>query len=143
MSTCVRSQTLFVGVDVHKETHTAVGVSPFGEKLFEIKIGNYPKDFDSLASKVEKLKGSLSPYFGLEDCHGYGERLAEYLVAKYPVIHVPSVMVDRLRQKTTHPEKTDSLDAYGVAKVMMNSMDSLPAFTLTEEVKRTKQIREI
>ena len=143
MSTCVRSQTLFVGVDVHKETHTAVGVSPFGEKLFEITIGNYQNDFESLSSKVEKLKGSLSPYFGLEDCHGYGERLAEYLVAKYPVIHVPSVMVDRLRKKTTHPEKTDSLDAYGVAKVMMSDMDSLPAFTLTEEVKRTKQIREI
>jgi transposase len=143
MSTCVRSQTLYIGVDVHKETHTAVGVSPYGEKIFEIKIGNYPRDFDSLASKVEKMKGSLSPYFGLEDCHGYGERLAEYLVGKYPVIHVPSVMVDRLRQKATHPEKTDSLDAYGVAKVMMNDMDSLPVYTLTEEVKRTKQIKEI
>jgi transposase len=143
MNTCVRSETLFVGIDVHKETHTAVGVSPFGEKLFETKIGNHPRDFESLATKVEKFKGSLSPYFGLEDCHGYGERLAEYLVAKYPVIHVPSVMVDRLRQKATHPEKTDSLDAYGVAKVMMNDMDSLPRYTLTEELKRAKQIREI
>lgn len=143
MSTCIRSQTLYVGIDVHKETHTAVGVSPYGEKLFEFTIGNYQKDFESLASKVEGLKGSLSPYFGLEDCHGYGERLAGYLVEKYPVIHVPSVMVDRLRQKATHPEKTDSLDAYGVAKVMMNDMDSLPSYTLTEEVKRAKQVREI
>ncbi len=143
MNTCARSQMLFVGIDVHKETHTAVGVSPFGEKIFEAKIGNHPKDFDFLAAKVEKMKGSLSPYFGLEDCHGYGERLAEYLVEKYPVIHVPSVMVDHARKKTTHPEKTDSLDAYGVAKVMMNDMDSLPQYTLTEELKRTKQIREI
>lgn len=143
MSTCVRSQTLFVGVDVHKETHTAVGVSPFGEKLFEVKIGNYQKDFESLVSKTEALKGALSPYFGLEDCHGYGERLAEYLVTNYPVIHVPSVMVDRLRKKATHPEKSDALDAYGVAKVMMNDIDSLPTYTLTEEVRKTKQIREI
>jgi len=143
MNTCVRSQTLYVGVDVHKETHTAVGVSPFGEKLFEVRIGNYQKDFAALVSQTETSKGILSPYFGLEDCHGYGERLAEYLVGKYPVIHVPSVLVDRLRKKATHPEKTDSLDAYGVAKVMMNDMDSLPIYTLTEEVKRTKQIREI
>lgn len=143
MNTCIRSQTLFVGVDVHKETHTAVGVSPFGEKLFEVKIGNYEGDFSSLVSKVETFKGALSPYFGLEDCHGYGERLAAYLYGKYPVIHVPSVMVDRARLKTTHPEKTDSLDAAGVAKVMMNDIDSLPVFTLTEEVKKTKQIREI
>jgi len=26
---------------VHKDTHTAVGVSPFGEKLFELTVGNY------------------------------------------------------------------------------------------------------
>lgn len=143
MNTCVRSETLYIGVDVHKETHTAVGVSPYGEKLFELTIGNYPKDFASLASQVETSKGMLSPYFGLEDCHGYGERLAEYLVEKYPVIHVPSVMVDHIRQKSTHPEKTDSLDAYGVAKVMMNDMDSLPIYTVTEEVRKTKQIREI
>jgi len=143
MNTCARSQMLFVGVDVHKETHTAVGVSPFGEKLFEVKIGNQHRDFESLSSKVESVRGVLSPYFGLEDCHGYGERLAEYLVAKYPVIHVPSMLVDRRRQKATHPEKSDSLDAYGVAKVMMNDMDSLPIFTLTEENKSAKQIREI
>src|ERR1035437_1893384 len=143
MNTCVRSQTLFVGVDVHKDTHTAVGVSPFGEKLFEITVGNHSKDFRSLSEKVESLKGSLSPYFGLEDCHGYGERLAEYLITKYPVIHVPSIMVDRLRQNATHPEKSDSLDALGVAKVMMQSIDTLPPYTLTEESKRTKQIKEI
>ena len=143
MSTCIRSQTLFVGIDVHKETHIAVGVSPFGEKLFEIKIGNYQKDFQSLSEKVKSLKGSLSPYFGLEDCHGYGERLATYLIEKYPVIHVPSIMVDRIRQNATHPEKSDSLDAYGVAKVMMQSIDTLPPYTLTEEAKRAKQIKEI
>ncbi|OGZ20352.1 MAG: hypothetical protein A3F95_02355 [Candidatus Nealsonbacteria bacterium RIFCSPLOWO2_12_FULL_39_31] len=40
MQTIQRSQILFVGVDVHKDTHTAVGLSPFGEKIFEIKIGN-------------------------------------------------------------------------------------------------------
>src|SRR3989344_2199903 len=143
MNTCVRSQTLFIGVDVHKETHTAVGVSPFGEKVFELKIGNYQKDFELLAAKSEEWKGELSPYFGLEDCHGYGERLAEYLVEKYPVVQVQSIKVDRLRQKATHPEKSDSLDAYGVAKVMMNGLDSLPTYTLTEETKTAKQIRDI
>jgi hypothetical protein len=31
-----KQHTMFVGVDVHKDTHTAVGLSPFGEKVFEI-----------------------------------------------------------------------------------------------------------
>ena len=48
MPTIDRSKTLFIGVDVHKETHTAVGLSPFGEKIFEMTIGNERDDFRSL-----------------------------------------------------------------------------------------------
>ena len=143
MTTQEKQKCLYVGIDVHKDTHTAVGVSPFGEKLFEITVGNYKKDFENLSKKVNKMKGALSPYFGLEDCHGYGERLAEYLVEEYPVIHVASILVDRQRQNETHPEKSDSLDALGVAKVMMTSIDTLPVYTLTEESKRAKQVKEI
>ena len=138
-----RQQTLFVGVDVHKDTHTAVGVSPFGEKLFEITVGNYKKDFGSLTKKVDEIRGQLFPYFGLEDCHGYDERLAGYLVEQYPVVHVPSILVDRERQNATHPEKSDSLDALGVAKVMIQSIDTLPVYTISEESKRAKQLKEI
>jgi len=52
MTTEQKRHTMFIGVDVHKDTHTAVGVSPFGEKLFEITVGNYQKDFRSLAGGV-------------------------------------------------------------------------------------------
>ena len=143
MTTAEKRQIMFVGVDVHKDTHTAVGVSPFGETLFEMTVGNYEKDFKSLAKKVEQMKGGLSPYFGLEDCHGYGERLAQYLVLQYPVIHVPSILVDRERQNAPHPEKSDSLDAYGVAKVMLTASDTLLPHTVSEESKRAKQIKEL
>lgn len=144
MTTEQRQQTLFVGVDVHKDTHTAVGVSPFGEKLFEITIGNYKKDFEALTDKVAEMKGLLSPYFGLEDCHGYGERLSTYLYESgHQILAVPSIMVDRARQKATHPEKSDSLDALGVAKVMMQNIDSLPAYTISQESKKAKQIKEL
>jgi transposase len=143
MTTQERQHAMFIGVDVHKETHTVVGVSPFGEKLFELTVGNYRQDFEMLTKKVEEERGMLSPYFGLEDCHGYGERLAGYLVERYPVIHVPSILVDRARQNATHPEKSDSLDAQGVAKVMMQSIDSLPIYTLTEGSQRAKQLKEI
>lgn len=135
---------MFVGIDVHKDTHTAVGVSPFGEKLFELTVGNYKQDFDNLIEKVRSEQGTLSPYFGLEDCHGYGERLSSYLYENgHNVCTVPSVMVDRQRQNETHPEKSDSLDALGVAKVMIQSIDTLPMYTISEEAKKAKQIKEI
>jgi transposase len=138
-----KQRCMYVGIDVHKDTHTAVGISPFGEKLFEITVGNYKQDFENLIEKVDQEKGSLSPYFGLEDVRGYGERLAEFLHSKYPVIHVPSILVDRQRQNETHPEKSDSLDALGVAKVMITRIDTLPIYTISEEAEKAKQIKEL
>jgi transposase len=143
MTTQEKQKCMFVGIDVHKDTHTAVGVSPYGEKLFEITVGNYKNDFETLKEKVDECKGILSPYIGLEDVKGYGERIAGYLYEKYPVYHVPSILVDRARQNATHPEKSDSLDAFGVAKVMMNSIDSLLVYTISEESKKAKQLKEI
>ena len=69
MTTQEKQHTMFVGIDVHKDTHTAVGLSPFGEKLFEMIIGNESEDFISLIekTKVEAEKSGLVPSFGLED----------------------------------------------------------------------------
>jgi transposase len=143
MTTLQKQSCMYIGIDVHKDTHTAVGISPYGEKMFEITVGNYKSDFENLTAKVEEMKGTLSPFFGLEDVRGYGERLSEYLYQKYPVYHVPSILVDRQRQNATHPEKSDSLDASGVAKVMMTSIDSLLAYTISEDSKKAKQLKEI
>src|SRR3989338_10244915 len=115
MTTAQKQSCMYVCIDVNKDTHTAVGISPYGEKMFEITVGNYQNDFENLKEKVEEMKGVLSTYIGLEDVRGYGERLSEYLYQKYPVYHVPSILVDRQRQNATHPEKSDSLDALGVA----------------------------
>ena len=71
MQTIHRSQTLFVGVDVHKDTHTAVALSPFGKKIFEMTIGNEAEDFISLVekTKVEAEKSGLVSSFWLTDVH--------------------------------------------------------------------------
>jgi transposase len=146
MQTINRSQTLFVGIDVHKDTHTAVAVSPFGEKVFEIKISNENEDFISLIDKTKKEANrlNLTPSFGLEDVHSWGERLSSFLIEEdLPVVSVAPILVDHRRSKMTHPEKNDSLDAQGVAEVMIQRIDTLPVYKLTEEAQKAKQIREI
>lgn len=146
MQTVNRSQTLFVGVDVHKDTHTAVGLTPFGEKVFEMTIGNKAEDFISLIEKTknEAERIMLIPHFGLEDVHSWGERLSSFLAEEgLSVVSVAPVLVDNRRSKTTHPEKSDSLDAKGVAEVMIQRIDKLPLYKLTEEGKYAKQIREL
>jgi transposase len=143
MTTQQKQCCMFVGIDVHKDTHTAVGISPYGEKLFEITVGNYKNDFETLNEKVKEHSSVLSPYIGLEDVRGYGERLAGYLYERYPVYHVPSILVDRARQNATHPEKSDSLDALGVAKIMIQSIDTLLPYTISQESLKAKQLKEI
>lgn len=146
MTTEEKQRTLFVGIDVHKDTHTAVGVSPFGEKLFEMTVGNYQKDFDALSERIKDVGATavLSPFVGLEDCSGYGERIARALHAEgFPTVHVPPILVDRLRKRQTHPEKSDSLDALGVAKVMMHDTDSLPVYSISERDTSAKYLREL
>src|SRR3989344_4229703 len=138
--------TLFVGVEVHKDSHTAVGLSPFGEKLFEMTVGNEEADFIALVEKTksEAESAGLIPSFGLEDVHSWGERLSEFLVSEgLPVVAVAPIFVDRLRQLTPHPEKNDALDAKAGAGVMIRKSESLPAHTVTEEAKKAKQIREL
>lgn len=144
--TTTRSQTLFVGIDVHKDTHTAVGLSPFGEKVFEMTINNEAEDFILLVdkTKTEAARAGLTTSFGLEDVHSWGERLSFFLTEEgLPVVSVAPILVDHRRSKTTHPEKNDSLDAQGVAEVMIQKIDSLPVYNLTEETKKAKQIREL
>ena len=146
MTTQEKQRTLFVGIDVHKDTHTAVGISPFGEMLFEKTVGNYPTDFDELSTCIKEAgaRASLSPYVGLEDCAGYGNRIASYLYQDgYRVVHVPPVLVDRDRKRQTHPEKSDSLDALGVAKVMMYDTDSLPVYSISESDTVAKYLKEL
>ena len=146
MTTQEKQSTMFIGVDVNKDTHTAVGLSPFGEKVFEMTIGNEVKDFISLVEKteVEANKTGLIPSFGLEDVHSWGERLSSFLVeVGLPVRAVAPILVDHRRQKTTHPEKNDSLDAQGVAEVMIQKIDTLPIYILSQEGEKAKQIREL
>jgi len=146
MPTVNRSQILFVGVDVHKDTHTAVALAPFGEKVFEMTVGNEAADFISLVekTKAEAARAGLLPSFGLEDVHSWGERLSSFLVEEgLPVRAVAPILVDHHRSKTTHPEKNDSLDAQGVAEVMITKIDTLPAYTISETAQKAKQIREL
>lgn len=43
----------------------------------------------------------------------------------------------------THPEKSDSLDALGVAKVLIQRIDSLPDYRITPQDELSKQIKEL
>jgi transposase len=137
---------LFVGMDIHKDNHTACLADCFGRKLMTVEIENTKNDFKQLVKEVRRLSRAsrLDPIFGLEDCYGNGLRAATYLKqAGFEVKTVSPVEVDRKRRYATHPEKSDSLDALGVAKVLIEKIDSLPDYSISKQDKLSKQLREL
>ena len=124
-----RENYLYVGMDLHKDTHTAVLVNCWNEKLDVIVIENKPSEFVKLARKVDRvaLRLNLSPIYGLENAYGYGRSLAVWLIEKgHTVKDVnPSLAYDQ-RKSAPMMKKNDEHDAYCVATVLINQLHTLP-----------------
>lgn len=136
---------LYVGVDVHKDQHTAVATNCFGQTLFEKEIGNSKEEFAELVSKVKILAENkkLKPVFGLEDTSAYGQRLALHLCQDFPVKVVSPVLVVRERKRLTHPEKSDSQDTLGVARALISRIGTLPDFSISETSEISKGLKDL
>jgi len=76
-----KQSIFYVGLDLHKEQHTAVIMDCFNEKLGEITIENKPSEFTKLTTKCKRYctdgKGIV---FALENAYGYGRALAAWLI---------------------------------------------------------------
>ena len=112
---------IYVGLDLHKDTHTAVIIDCWDEKIDSITIENKPSDFTRLMNKVNKIAGKLIPVYGLEDVHGYGRSLAVFLIERGMIVkEVNSALsfMERMSYPTT--KKSDDWDAKCIASVLLN-----------------------
>jgi transposase len=140
-------QFIYIGMDIHKETHAACVTDCFSQVVWEKQISNDESGFKSLVARVNKLSLSSGkePIFGLEDTYGNGLLLANFLARSgFKIKTVNPVLVDRDRRKTTHPEKSDLLDAKGVARVLIHEgIDTLPDYNLSQITQIAKELREL
>ncbi|MGE5404790.1 MAG: IS110 family transposase [Candidatus Saccharibacteria bacterium] len=140
---------VYVGIDSHKDTHCAVILNCFFEKLGEITFPNVPSEFESFLKEVQKLKlKGTKPAFGLEDVSAYGRSLAVFLTGQKQVVkHVNAALVASERRSQNVLHKTDSFDAECAARVLLNRFDGLPGanpqdkyWVLTNLVTRRRSI---
>ena len=66
----IKENFIYVGIDLHKETHTAVMIDCYNQKLGEITFPNRPADFPKLVTKVKKCNTD-----GKEVVYGLEKRL--------------------------------------------------------------------
>jgi transposase len=118
----------FVGIDNHKDQHTACVTDCFSRNLGTFDIGNEPTYFKELTSRVNMIsnQNNLRPVFGLEDTQNFGQELAKFLVSSGNYVkEVPSIKTERKRAKQSHPDKSDADDALAIAKVLIQDFDKL------------------
>jgi transposase len=118
----------YVGIDSHKATHTAVFLDCFFEKLGEITFNNRPSEFPAFLRAADRLKADgTSLLFGLEDTGAYGRALRVFLTENgQEAKHVNAFLVASERKGQTITQKTDSVDAWCVARVLLSKASGLP-----------------
>jgi len=116
----------YVGVDSHKETHAAVFLDCFFEKLGEIALGNRPADFAEFLCKAQAFRPDGTAFlFGFEDVTSYGRAFARFLMANGQTVkHVNAYLVARERKNLVF-EKTDFTDAECAARMLISMFGSL------------------
>jgi hypothetical protein len=119
---------VYVGVDTHKWTHTAVIINCFAEKLGEITIQNKPSEFGCFVKSVKAyIKRGITPVFGLEDTASSGRELAIFLLKKKKTVkQVASSLTWSERKNQPINHKTDSYDALCIARILLSKFDELP-----------------
>ena len=96
----------FVGVDTHKDEHTACMSDCFGQPLGVFTVENRPDNIDELLKEIDKAAKShnLRPVFGLEDVMGLGQHLARSLISGgYELREVNPIETERKRLRKAHP----------------------------------------
>ena len=123
-----KMQYTYVGIDSHKDTHTAVFLDCFFERLGEIVFANKPSAFDDFLHNAQELLVNGTAFlFGLEDTANYGRNLTVFLKnRKQFVKHVNAMLVAKERKNGSVTQKTDSIDAECAARVLLSKYDALP-----------------
>jgi transposase len=118
----------YVGIDSHKDTHTAVFIDCFFGKIGEITFNNIPSEFENFLKEAQKFRVHGTAFaFGLEDFSAYGRSLAVFLTGKKEMVkHVNASLVASERKSGNILQKTDSFDAECAARVLLTRFDDLP-----------------
>jgi len=119
---------LFIGVDTHKNQHTAAVMNCFHQFLDTIDFPNNTNSFPDLISQIKAIDdNNRKLIFGLEDTQGLGRSLAQWLVQKgYIVKDVNPALTKRERHHSTNPDKSDEVDAKAIAEILFANQEKLP-----------------
>lgn len=131
---------IIIGVDTHKSNHIAVAINAHGARLGVITIPTTRKGYSDLETWASAF-GSIKA-FGIEGTGSYGAGLSRSMLARGHL--VLDVMRPNRQLRYLHG-KSDSLDAEGAARSVLNGQATALAKTqtgLSEMIRHLKIARD-
>ncbi|WP_424140926.1 IS110 family transposase, partial [Roseomonas chloroacetimidivorans] len=127
---------VIVGVDTHKQAHTAVAISAHGVRLAELTVPADAKGYQDLASWASSL-GHVRA-FGIEGTGSYGAGLSRFLHEKGYVVHEVARPDRALRHRQG---KTDHLDAEAAARTLLSGQAAAVPKSGTGEAEMIRHLK--
>ena len=105
---------VMIGIDPHKESHTAVAIGGDEDQLSSLKVRATRRQVDQLMSWAEPFEKRT---WAIESAGGLGYLLAQQLVDRGEnVLDVPATLASRIRMLATkRSNKNDPNDAHSIA----------------------------
>jgi len=130
-----------IGSDVHKFSHTFVGVDEVGRRLGSKTVkATHVGHVEAIMWAREQFGDQLK--WGIEDCRNMSALLERDLLSSgQTVVRVPTKLMDRERKATRTRGKSDPIDAMAVARAVLREPD-LPAATHDEVSRELKLLTD-
>lgn len=131
-----KEQHIYVGIDLHKEHHTAVIINCWTDKLGEINFENKPAAFPELLKTLKKhTPKGVTAVYGLEDVNGHGRALAMFLLEKKSIVR-------DIRFKKAEIVMVEERLAE-LMKLLDYRLDTMPGINLVTSSSLVKEIGDI
>ncbi len=129
-----------IGVDPHKQTHTAVGVDPLGRELGTLTAPARRDGFGALLAWAKSLDSER--VWVIEDCRHVSGGLERFLLNfGETVIRLPPGLMAGARQSVRERGKSDPIDALAVARAALREgLENLPAARLAGPELEIRQL---
>ena len=134
-----RTNMIYVGIDIAKETHVAAAMNADGVILIEpFAFQNDHEGFKLLKSKLDTLKGDI--LIGLESTAHYAENVIFFLHSQhYNLAVINPVQTAAMRKTGIRKTKTDKVDSLLICKTL--ACNSFRLYTDTDV--KTLQLKSL
>jgi transposase len=132
------TMVVFIGADVHKNSHTFVAVDRAGKQIGQLTVAANSRGHEKAYRWACKAFIDQDRRWGIEDCRHLTGLLERELIAHgEAVVRVPTRLMARQRATARTRGKSDPIDALAVARALARE-EELPAAVTDEHARKIR-----